>query len=159
MRELSTIDRATLINAIAAREGTAKEIAKWYDVTEADLRQFVDENREAIQVAHDAMEASGTEETQADLVTPTELAQLWIGNKFARLHRYELVADYLFNQVMNQRSMLAGAELATVLRELRFYMTAAANELGQLLHRGAGEGAEGDTMSVDIQGVDIDQMR
>jgi|SRR5690348_1746048 len=157
MRQLSTVDRQSLINAIANREGNARELAKWYDISTADLRTFLEDNREAIEMARQATELAEQESSKSLDVSPRDLDQLWIANKAERLNRYEIVADYLLDLIRSHN--LAGADLSTALREFRSYAVAAANELGQLLHRGAGEGAGGDTMSVDIQGVDIDQMR
>ena len=54
---------------------------------------------------------------------------------------------------------LVPTEFATAVRELRAYMTAAASELGQLLNRGAGDSGQGEYLSVDIQGVDMENLR
>lgn len=159
MRELSTVDRQSLINAIANREGTAKQLAKWYDITTAELRTFLEDNREAVELARTAIETAEEEESTNLDISPKEMDQLWITQKAQRLARYELVADYLLEMLMNKRGMLGGADLSTALREFRSYAVAAANELGQLLHRGAGENPDGDTMSVDIAGVNIDNLR
>jgi len=158
MRELSTVDKQALINAIASREGTAQQLAKWYDITTEELRQFLEDNREAVEMTKTALDVAEEETTYTSSdVSPKELDELWITQKAARLARYEIICDYLFAQAIS--GLLAGADWSTALREFRSYAIAAANELGQLLHRGAGEGAGGDTMSVDIQGIDIDQMR
>lgn len=158
MRALSTVDKQALINAIASREGTARDLAKWYDITTADLRQFLDDNREAVEMTRQALEIAEEETTHTSAdVTPKDLDELWITQKIARLRRYEIICDYLFAQAIGGR--LAGADWSTALREFRSYAIAAANELGQLLHRGAGENSEGDTASYDIVGVNIDTMR
>lgn len=159
MRKLSTVDMQSLINAIASREGNARQIAQWYDVTTDELRTFVEDNRESIEMAKTAIDVAEEEMSRASPaeVSPKDLAELWIGNKTSRLQRYELVCDYLYGQIMAQH--LSGADLSTALREFRSYCIAAANELGQLLHRGAGDSGDGDTMSVDIVGVDVNQLR
>jgi hypothetical protein len=157
MSELSNVDRQSLINAIANREGTARELAKWYGISTAELRAFLEQNREAVEMARTALDVA-QEDSSNDLdVSPRDLAELWITNKGERLNRYEIVADYLLKEIMRQR--LSGADLSTALREFRSYAIAAANELGQLLHRGAGEGAGGDTMSVDIQGISVENLQ
>ncbi len=60
-------------------------------------------------------------------------------------------------QLMN--SSLSASELSTAVRELRSYMQLAANELGQLLHRGAGDAGDGSYLSVDINGVNMENLR
>lgn len=151
------MDRAALITAIATREGTAKQIAKWYDVTVTELREFVEKNREAIEMAKEAIDIAEVEPTALNELTPKDLDELWITQKASRLHRYEVIADSLFEQIQSGQS--SGSDLSTVLREFRSYLMAAANELGQLLHRGSGENSMGDTMGVDIQGVNIENLR
>lgn len=152
MEDLTPADRIALLNAIATREGTAKQIAQWYGHTVPDLRKFVEENREELERVRQHWEATEAEQN-IKTITPTELSQLWITNKLARLTRYEQIANLLFEEAAG------GSTDATVLRELRSYLAAAANELGQLLHRGAGDAGTGDTLSVDIQGVDLDNLR
>lgn len=158
MRELSLVDRQSLINAIASREGTARELAKWYDTTPTELRAFVEDNREAIEIARQAIEIAEEENTAslAD-VTPKDLADLWISNKVARLQRYEVICNYLFDMIQSKK--VFGTDLSTALREFRSYAMAAANELGQLLHRGAGDSGDGDTLSVDIVGINPENLR
>lgn len=91
-------------------------------------------------------------------VTPQQLADLWITSKFERLKRMQQVAE-VTEKLIGYGTQLAPAELATAIREYRSYMMLAANELGQLLHRGAGDSGEGDSLNVSIQGVDMDTMR
>lgn len=148
--ELSDTDRAALVNAIAGREGNARAIAKRFGTTVEALRSFVEENREALELAREGIEAS----SQADMsvVPPASLAELWISKKLDRLHRYEMIADYLYEDIMN------GSTDPAVLREFRSYCNAAAQELGQLLHRGAGESADGARVSYEFPGVDMGQL-
>lgn len=158
MRELTPSDRDLLIESIASRAGTAQEIALWHEIPIDELRAWVAANRTDIEIRAAELEAAIEDEpTALDIVTPTQLDQLWISNKFARLKRYELVADAMLTSIVRDR--LGGSDYATALRELRSYMTAAANELGQLLHRGAGDSGTGDTSSFHIEGVDMESLK
>ncbi len=153
--EMDEADRLALIQDIAIRAGTAKEIAKWYGVTVAELKAFTAEHLveiEAYAIAHPEAEPESTGEPD-----PTQLADLWITNKFERLKRLQALADKQYKECQSGR--LIGAELATGLREFRSYLALAANELGQLLHRGSGDSAEGETLEVDIKGVDMNALR
>jgi hypothetical protein len=145
MTELTAVDRQVLMNAIAAREGTAEELSATSGLSIEELRAFTKENLAEIETLADELE---------DAEEEASLTGLWIANKEERLQRYQDIADELYKSIMDDSS-----NDATVLREFRSYLTAAANELGQLMNRGAGEMAEGDTFSVDIQGVDPDKFR
>lgn len=133
------------------REGTAKEIAEWYGVTVAELREWVRGHTEVLEAYEEPSEVPSSEPD------PTELADLWITNKFERLKRLQRLADVQYRECVDGR--LVGTELATGLREFRSYLALAANELGQLLHRGSGEAAEGETLQVEIPGVDLGAMK
>lgn len=146
---LNSSERQALILAIASREETAEELAERFGHSVKELQTFTERNLAAIQVASEALEED-PDRAPIDVVTPASLAELWISNKTDRLTRYQNVADRLYEYTMS------GSPDATVLRELRFYMLAAANELGQLLHRGSGESAEGDRLQVEFTGVDPD---
>lgn len=150
IEELTTDERTGLLIDIASRAAGANVLAKQYGCTVDELKQFVSDNAVALAGMRERMEREETE--RPDVVTPTQLDELWIANKFERLARYQAIADRLYAEAEVSND-------ATVLRELRSFMLAAANELGQLLHRGSGESGTGDTLSVDIQGVDIDQLR
>ena len=150
MVNLSETDRALLINAIAGREGTARKLAKRFGTTVEDLKSFVEENREAIELAKEAL---GESEQDSDEPTPTQLSELWIASKFDRLLKLQRVADLLYDQIAD------GVNDPTVLREFRSYTYAAANELGQLLHRGSGDSGSGDTVSYEISNVDMEALR
>jgi hypothetical protein len=147
---LSVSERQELIHAIASREGTAEELAEQYGRSVGFLRRFTENNLRAIELASEGL-AEAT--TPIDLVTPATLAELWISNKTDRLTRYQNIADRLYTIAMER-----GPD-STVLRELRFYMLAAANELGQLLHRGSGDSADGDKLQVEFLGVDPDSFK
>ena len=148
MQPRNTSERQQLILAIASKEQTAIELATEFGYTIAELREFTEENIKAIQRAHEKLEEAERESALSSVVTPQALSDLWISNKTERLNRYQAVADKLYKVTMND-----GAD-ATTLRELRFYMLAAANELGQLLHRGSGESGDGDRLQVEFKGVD-----
>ena len=138
-------ERQKLIIAIASKERTAQELAADFGHTVAELQEFTSKNIKAIKRAHDVLEH---ESASIDVVTPESLSELWISNKTERLTRYQKIADRLYQDAMKF------SPDATVLRELRFYMLAAANELGQLLHRGSGESGDGDKLQVEFKGVD-----
>lgn len=155
MDDLTDADRQSLINAIAYREGTAKQIAQWFATTVTELRSFVSEYKEEIEQVRQVALASEKESEDGineGTVTPTQLSDLWIANKFERLQRYQEVTDKLYKEFTQ------GSRDAAVMRELRFYLQAVANELGQLLHRGSGESGS-DSLSVDIQGVELDNLK
>lgn len=155
--DLSAIDSRRLIDDIARRALTTKQLCRTYGCTTNELRQFVEDYKETIELAREAYELDTLEHQEphatssSSMPNPTQLADLWISNKFERLRRYQLVAEALFP--------LAKVGDAVGAREFRTYMRAAAEELGQLLQRGAGEVAEGDTLSVDIKGIDMDSLR
>lgn len=161
MAEMSTAERQELVTAIASREGTARELAERFGYTTTELRAFVNENKKAIALARIAIEDQEEEATEEDLaalergevVTPGQLDELWISKKIARLTRYEAIANRLY-----AHAMTSGPD-STVLRELRAYLVAAAQELGQLLHRGSGDSGTGDKLTVHMVGVDPDSFR
>lgn len=161
MAEMSDAERQELVIAIASREGTARELAERFGYTTKELRAFVDENKKAILYARISLEDQEEEATEEDLaalergdvVTPAQLDELWISKKIARLTRYETIANKLYADAMTS------SPDSTVLRELRAYMNAAAQELGQLLHRGAGDSGTGDKLTVHMVGVDPDSFR
>lgn len=141
------------------REGTAKEIAKWHGISVSNLRKFVEENYEelkAFKANEEEIERVVKTFDQSE-PTPTQLEDLWITNKFERLKRLQQLADKQYGECMSGRLM--GAELATGLREFRSYLALAANELGQLLHRGSGDSATDEQLAVDMVGVDMEKLR
>jgi hypothetical protein len=143
-----TPDEATeLIRDIATRAGTARELAKRYGCTVAELRRFTETYRDEIEAYAEAPQTAAIDPT------PTELADLWITNKFERLRRIQAVADATLEVIQS-----GGVDQA-LLREYRSYLALAANELGQLLHRGSGESAEGETLAVVFEDVDMDSMK
>lgn len=141
-----------LVLDIASREYKASKLCEMWQCSKEDLQAFVSTNRMAIELARQEMDV-GDESTE-DTVTPTQLSELWITNKFERLRRLEEVADLAYTAIH------AGAYGdSTLLREFRSYLTLAANELGQLLHRGAGDAADGDVVTYEFKGIDLDNLR
>lgn len=132
-----------LLRAIALKEGKAKEISARFDIPIPVLKALVEQNKEVLQAIRDSKKGD---------ITPAELDELWISQKYERLRRYQAVADRLYDVAMNEPPD------STALRELRSYMQAVAHELGQLMNRGSGE-SEGDTLNVSISGVDMDNLR
>lgn len=149
MRDLAFSEQRQLIADIAARNGKASELAKRYNLTVDELRAFVEENRESLQLARDALE-----NTDPALVTPTQLSELWITNKFDRLLRYQQISDWLFELIRH-----GVRDDAVILREFRAYLRSAAEELGQLLHRGSGDAGTGDMATYTIEGVDMNALK
>jgi hypothetical protein len=147
--------RTQLITAIASRTQTAKELAQVFQLAPSYLRAFVDANREAIEA--EARRLADPEPQPADTLTPQNLEDLWITNKFERLKRLQAVADETYKAI--EQGSDSTAELAVVVREFRSYLMLAANELGQLLHRGSGESGTGDSLSVEINGVDMGDLQ
>lgn len=142
MSELTPTDQQALINAIALREGTAKQLSRRFGLTIDELKAFLGEHREEVE------EVSEQEK---------EVSDLWITNKNERLLRLQTIADKLY-QECTEANYVSASEYATVLREFRSYCAAVANELGQLLHRGAGD-AGTDSLTVDFQGVELEDLR
>lgn len=148
MERLTDADRQSLLNVIALREANAGQLMRRYKATREELQSFVEENQDELERIRLETEAS---EEDSEEPTPAELANLWIANKTERLQKLQNIADRLYIDCMNTFD-------AATLREFRSYCAAAANELGQLLHRGAGESGS-DTLSVDIQGVSIEDVK
>lgn len=147
MSEFTPVERKALINAIAAREGTARELAEQWGLSVSELKAFFEENKDDVERAR---------ERYIESEEQREVEELWISSKNERLRRYQSIANDLYKEIKDAK--LSGSEYATALREFRSYLAAVANELGQLLHRGAGD-AGTDSLTVDFQGVDLDNIR
>lgn len=147
--------RSELIYAIATRRLNARKLAELYECTVDELRLFVEANKPAIEAEHRRLTEPPQEDPAA--VSPSQLDELWISNKFERLKRLQKVADDSYDQLFG--AGMTPAEYATAMREFRSYLMLAANELGQLLHRGSGDAGTGDSLSVSIEGVDMDALR
>jgi hypothetical protein len=154
MERMTPAVRDALITAIALREGTATELAERFKRSVESLKRFARENHQAIALAAERGSQRATEGTEP---TPTELDELWITNKFERLKRLQDLAELQFQDAAH--GDLVGADLSTALREFRSYLALAANELGQLLHRGSGESGTHEMLNVNIEGIDMEQLR
>lgn len=144
-----------LIYAIALRVGTGRQLAEMFGTTLPELKAFVEEHRERIERTRERFE--NPKESALSVVEPGQLSDLWITNKYERLKQIQYGAEKMKDYI--EAGGLAPTEFATAVRELRAYMTAAASELGQLLNRGAGDSGDGSYLSVDIQGVDMENLR
>lgn len=151
---LTETRRHALLNAIVSREYTGRQLAKQFGLPLSWLKQFVDDNKEELEERRLALEQRSTEDGEPG---PEELDEYWITKKLERTERYQEVADMLRDSIVTGK--LTGTDMATALREYRSYMLAVANEYGQLLHRGAGDAGEGDTMAIEIGGVNMDSMK
>lgn len=176
--------RLQIIHAVALREGTARELSERFSMPVAALRAFVAEYEDSIRhIAEEAAweaEKAAEEATQAkkrkeriaaagfdyeeidsvsafpdDVVSPADLDELWISKKTERLKRYQIIADQLMWACTSRSGK--GAD-ATNLRELRSFMRYAAEELGQLLHRGSGEMGDNSTVNYTLPGVDFEDL-
>jgi hypothetical protein len=147
---------AEMVRAIAAREGTVRELAERFETTPEELRAFTTKHLEAIKAAKEKLD---NPPPPSDEPTPDELKGLWISNKYERLKRMQTIAEAAYEILTDNAAGMTPAEYATAMRELRSYMMLAANELGQLMHRGSGESGEGNVLSVEIGGVDMDSLR
>jgi hypothetical protein len=151
-------EEQALINAIALRVGTARQLSERYAIPVQELRVFAAANMERIVRAKERLE--GYEEDTpgtGQALSPQQLDDLWITKKFERLSRLQAVAEEA--QAMISDGNISAAEMTMAVREFRSYLMLAANELGQLLHRGSGDSGNGDVLSVEIGGVDMDSLR
>lgn len=150
---MTELDKAQLKHAIACREGTINALCARFKLTKDELHEFFAlhevEIRDMREREHDR------DRSDAGEPSPTELDQLWITKKVERLWRMQQIADGIYTEI--KRYKLYGD--AVLIREFRSYLQLAANELGQLLHRGSGDSAAGDTLSVSLPGVDVDALR
>ena len=150
MLMLTDVEQVMLMNDLAARIGTGAQIAAMYGLSIEELTAFVEMNRSKLETLRDEIAADEAAHTvPVSEVTPQQLDDLWIANKFQRLKRLQAVAEKMY-PFAHTSAMEA--------REFRSYMTAAATELGQLLNRGAGEGNGDEGLSVDIVGVNTEEL-
>lgn len=140
---VSSADTPRLIRAIASRAGTAKELAREFGYSVAELRDFAALYH--VQIARE-------KERQARYTTRErdENEELWIKSKEARLAKYQDIVDDLIESQSYD---------AVTLREIRSYMRYAAEELGQLLNRGAGMDGDEHPINYTIEGVDMDNLK
>lgn len=147
-----------LINAIALRVGTAKQLSERYGIPVPELREFAAANMDRITRAKARLE--GNEEPEpagGNSLSARQLDDLWITKKFERLKRLQKVAEEA--EAMISDGGISAAEMTMAVREFRSYLMLAANELGQLLHRGSGDSASDDVLSVEIAGVNMENLR
>lgn len=131
-----------LIQAIATRAGTVRELAERFGMTTDQVRQFAETNLAAIEQANKQYEEKLREDG------------LWITSKSERLSRYQRVVDDLIDKLDN------GEEYdALNLREIRTYMRYAAEELGQLMHRNSGQSDDDAFLNYSVAGVDLEQLK
>lgn len=158
MRELTIEEEDELVKDLLTRAGTAAEIAKWYDLTKEELTTYVASHRERLEALREKAENPEAQPAESDAtVTPEQLDQLWISNKFERLKRAQRAADILYADI--ETNKLQGAELSTSLREFRSYCMWVSNELGQLMHRGSGDAGSGDVLGLEFVGIDINSLK
>ncbi len=155
--DLTPAEEAQLLTDIATRAFTSYQLCVRWDTTADELKTFVDANRPRLEAARKRFAEGEPTVNDAD-VTPEQLDTLWISKKAERLKRYQELAEVLYADAMSGN--LSGADLSTAVREYRSYCTVVANELGQLMHRGSGEGAgDGATVNYSITGIDMDTLR
>lgn len=136
---------AELIAAIASRQWTAQELSKIFNRSIGELKEFVEANIERIEEARKVYDELEVDSAQ-------EMTELWISQKTERLRRLQSVANVLYLGALRTYD-------ATILRELRSYLALAANELGQLMHRGSGENTDGSVANYLIDGVDVNDLK
>jgi len=155
---ITGVDKVTLINVIASKRYKAGEISKRFGLSVEYLRAFTEDNHQAIVEANERLQDE--EETSEPSVET--LNSLWISSKSERLKRYEAVADFLYEQIVEERdpdTPMSDAYFSTLLREYRSYLSTVANELGQLMHRGSGDAGTGDSLSIEMNGVNLESLR
>jgi hypothetical protein len=129
--------KAALIRDLASGEYTAKELAEKYRCQTVELRAFVDMYRAELEEVRHEMER---------IALLTDGDGLWVTSKKERLRRYQQVLEILLPAASTLDPM--------VIREIRSYLNDIADELGQLLNRGAGENNEDVMTNYTINGVD-----
>jgi hypothetical protein len=150
MEGMTPAGKRALVMAIARRESNAKGLAARFGYTVKELREFVAQNGAELVAAREELERS-TEPS------PEQLDDLWITKKFERLKRLQELAELQYQDAAH--GDLVGPDLSTALREFRSYLALAANELGQLLHRGSGDSGTDETLNVTVEGVDMERLR
>lgn len=126
--------RNLLILDLALGQLKAGELADKYGCEVAELQSFVARNRHELELVRNELDDNG----------------LWVTSKLARLRRYQQILEML----------LPAAHLmdAMVIREIRSYLNDIADELGQLLNRGAGENVSGARVNYTVNGVNPEDL-
>lgn len=127
--------RNLLILDLAVGTLKAGELAEKYKCEVRELRAFVDKNREELEQVRSELDGNG----------------LWVTNKVARLRRYQSVLEILLPAAYMLDPM--------VIREIRSYLNDVADELGQLLNRGAGENVGSGQTNYLIDGLTPEELR
>lgn len=127
--------RNLLILDLAVGTLKAGELAEKYKCEVWELRAFVDKNREELEQVRSELDGNG----------------LWVTNKVARLRRYQSVLEILLPAAYMLDPM--------VIREIRSYLNDVADELGQLLNRGAGENVGSGQTNYLIDGLTPEELR
>jgi transposase-like protein len=148
--DLTEEEEQSLIADVATRAGTTNQLCKWYGVTVSELKAWVAAHRDELEAYSETPERQPQRTTEPD---PMELSDLWLTNKFERLKRLQIIADAIMEVIDT-----GGVDQALV-REYRSLLALAANELGQLLHRGSGEGTENTLLEVDMVGIDMESLK
>jgi hypothetical protein len=126
--------RNLLILDLALGVLNAGELADKYNCEVAELRAFVTKNREELEKVRGELDSNG----------------LWVTSKLARLRRYQYVLEMLLPNAYLMDAM--------VIREIRSYLNDIADELGQLLNRGAGENTQGTRVDYTVNGVNPEDL-
>lgn len=155
-------DETALVNAIALRAGTARQLSERFGIPVPELREFAEANIDRIKRAKARLEGHEEADTGNGTggnasISPQQLDDLWITKKFERLKRLQTVAEEAEQMITDGN--ISAAEMTMAVREFRSYLMLAANELGQLLHRGSGDSASDDVLSVQIGGVNMENLR
>lgn len=140
---MDSADQELLLD-IARREFTTRQLMDMYELSKEELEAFVQDNYDMLTNLRNQLN-----DPNSELSEEVEVSQLWISSKVERLKRYQQIAERLINSQVDD---------ATTLREIRSYLRYAAEELGQLLHRGSGEGASDSTVHYSIEGVDMEKL-
>jgi hypothetical protein len=126
--------RNLLILDLALGVLNAGELSDKYNCEVAELRAFVTKNREELEKVRGELDNNG----------------LWVTSKLARLRRYQYVLEMLLPNAYLMDAM--------VIREIRSYLNDIADELGQLLNRGAGENTQGTRVDYTVNGVNPEDL-
>jgi hypothetical protein len=126
--------RNSLILDLALGKLTAGELADKYQCEVEELKVFVDKYQEELVRVRNELDDDG----------------LWVTSKRARLRRYQYVLELLLPGAVTMDAM--------IIREIRSYLNDVADELGQLLNRGAGENNENIRTNYTINGVNPEDL-
>ena len=166
MPTTTEIDTEALVVAIASRAYNASELMQTFGLTKRALLAFRDAHIGEIEKARllldEQAERDRLDEELAhrDIslgpllkeLSTKELTDLWSTRKSQRILRYQMVIDMLFLIRPNEWD-------STVIREIRSYLGAIAEELGQIPNRGSATDGEDTKATYEIVGVHPDELR